>query len=69
MMGEWQHRGKPWNEAKLPRRRHKCRWQSYRSTTAPDRDELVEFCACGALRRSYGETKGEWMFKNSRRRG
>jgi hypothetical protein len=64
-MGEWMHRDVPWDKARIPRRRHKCRWQSYRATG----DELVEFCACGALRRNYGDGKGTWMFRNSRRRG
>ena len=49
-----------WYEAKMPRRFHRC----YAHTTGVVGLNLVERCACGAIRYSGSG----WMEKNSRRK-
>lgn len=54
--------GVHWGDAPLPRRWHRCQWQTL--WAAPGKP-LIERCACGARR--YG--RGKWEDKNERRTG
>jgi hypothetical protein len=56
-----------WDEAPLPRRWHRCKVQT---TGVTERLEVVQRCACGAVRiyRSGETDRGPWMERNSRRK-
>lgn len=53
--------GIPWDQARLPWRWHRCRWQ----TSYHIRSDWIYRCACGAARTG----RGAWAGRNSRRWG